>query len=95
MSSYVVKFRFQVVVHTDVPYAPRCRFFPGKAKEMIGAILKEKLTGATYDADTAPMCVREITDAIKAKLKGRAISPILTLRYRKRGHVRKFVQVWT
>ncbi|CAM6088101.1 unnamed protein product [Calypogeia fissa] len=59
----------RVVVHTDVPYAPKCRFFPGKAKEVIGAVLREKLTGATYDADTAPMWVREITDTIKVRLK--------------------------
>ncbi|KAL3678665.1 hypothetical protein R1sor_021621 [Riccia sorocarpa] len=59
----------RVVVHTDVPYAPKSRFFPGKAKEMMIAILKEKLSGATYDADTAPMIVRDITDAIKSKLK--------------------------
>ncbi|KAL2609851.1 hypothetical protein R1flu_028424 [Riccia fluitans] len=59
----------RVVVHTDVPYAPKSRFFPGKAKEMISAILREKLSGATYDADTAPMMVRDITDAIKTKLK--------------------------
>lgn len=57
-------------MHTDVPYAPKCRFFPGKAKEVIGAVLRERLTGATYDADTAPLCVREITDTIKARLKG-------------------------
>ncbi|GBG75802.1 hypothetical protein CBR_g21047 [Chara braunii] len=58
-------------VHLSYPVEPafRKKFRSGKVKQAIGAILKEKLTGAVYHPDNTSTWTREIADAIKVKLK--------------------------
>jgi hypothetical protein len=51
---------------------PNQRFKPLKAKEVIAAVLKAKLTGAVYDPDNCSAWAKEIADEVKAKLKGAA-----------------------
>ncbi|KAH9538039.1 hypothetical protein CY35_16G084000 [Sphagnum magellanicum] len=58
-----------VVVHSDLPYAPTTRFQPGKVKEIIQNVLKEKLGGVNYDSEQAPQWIREITDTIKLQVR--------------------------
>ncbi|KAJ7521499.1 hypothetical protein O6H91_19G057200 [Diphasiastrum complanatum] len=59
----------QIIVQSDLVYAPKHHFLPGKTKEIIGQVLREKLTGATYDGEAAASWVREIADSIKVRLK--------------------------
>ncbi len=59
-----------MVVHSDLPYAPTTRFQPGKVKEIIQNVLKEKLGGVNYDSEQAPQWIREITDTIKLQVRG-------------------------
>jgi hypothetical protein len=47
-----------------------CRFKASRAKEIIAAVLKARLTGAVYHADNTSSWAREIADDIKQKLKG-------------------------
>ena len=49
---------------------PRRRFRAIRAKEIIGEVLKEKLTGAVYHADNTGQWAREISDDIKRLIKG-------------------------
>lgn len=51
------------------PNSPRYRFRPGVVKEMMDEIIKERLTGVEYEADTCSMLARDISDEIKFKLK--------------------------
>jgi len=44
-------------------------FRSGKAKEIIGQVLKAKLTNVTYHADNTSTWTREIADDIKMRLK--------------------------
>lgn len=46
------------------------RFKASRAKEIIAAVLKTRLTGAVYHADNTSSWAREIADDIKQKLKG-------------------------
>ena len=46
------------------------RFKPSRAKEVIAAVLKERLTGTVYHADNTSAWSREIADDIKQRLKG-------------------------
>lgn len=46
------------------------RFKASRAKEIIGSVLKARLTGAAYHADNTSSWAREIADDIKAQLKG-------------------------
>ncbi|CAM6117912.1 unnamed protein product [Calypogeia fissa] len=57
------------VVQSQVPNGPQNPFVPERAKEIIGAVLHEKLTGVRYNSESAPLYVRDITDAIKSQLK--------------------------
>jgi hypothetical protein len=50
---------------------PGQRFKPLKAKEVIAALLKAKLTGAAYNPDNCSAWAKELADEVKAKLKGR------------------------
>ncbi|EFJ38299.1 Tctex2-related light chain, partial [Selaginella moellendorffii] len=44
-------------------------FLPGKVKEVITEVLREKLTGVQYDGEQAPYLVREIADEVKNRCK--------------------------
>ena len=46
------------------------RFRVRRAKEIIGTVLREKLTGVTYHADNTSLWAKEIADLIKSRLKG-------------------------
>jgi hypothetical protein len=54
-----------------------CRFKASRAKEIIAAVLKARLTGAVYHADNTSSWAREIADDIKQKLKGTTVCPSL------------------
>jgi len=55
----------------------RKKFMPQKAKEIIEAELKDKLESEKYHVDKAAKQAKEITDAIKKKLKGlNALVPV-------------------
>lgn len=41
-----------------------------RVKEIIAAVLKQRLTGAVYHADNTSSWAREIADDIKRRLKG-------------------------
>lgn len=60
----------QVVVHSELPYAPMTRFRPGKVKDTIQKILRAKLGDIAYDSEQAPQWVREITDGVKVEIRG-------------------------
>jgi len=45
------------------------RFRASKVKEIIGAVLKAKLSNVTYHGDNTSLWCREIADEIKGKLK--------------------------
>lgn len=45
------------------------RFKPSRAKELISAVLKARLTGATYHPDNTPQQCKELSDEIKKKFK--------------------------
>lgn len=61
----------QVVVHSELPYAPASRFQPGKVKDIINKMLKERLGSlAAYDFEQAPAIAREIADSIKYQIRG-------------------------
>lgn len=45
------------------------RFKPTRAKDVIAAVLKNRLAGAVYHADNTSSWAREIADDVKAKLK--------------------------
>lgn len=45
------------------------KFKPSRAKEVIAAVLKARLTGTVYHADNTSTWAREIADDVKAKLK--------------------------
>uniref|UniRef100_A0A7S0RL31 Dynein light chain n=1 Tax=Chlamydomonas leiostraca TaxID=1034604 RepID=A0A7S0RL31_9CHLO len=47
----------------------KAKFKPSRAKEIIAAVLKTRLTGAVYHADNTSSWAREIADEIKQKLK--------------------------
>lgn len=49
---------------------PNQRFKPLKAKEVIGSVLRAKLTGAAYNPDNCAGWAKEIADEVKARLKG-------------------------
>ncbi|KAK9808628.1 hypothetical protein WJX72_000840 [[Myrmecia] bisecta] len=46
------------------------KFRKSRATEVMGAVLKQKLTGMQYHADNTSAWAREIADEIKASLKG-------------------------
>lgn len=46
------------------------RFRPTKARDVIAAVLRSRLAGATYNADKMSALSREIADEIKQRLKG-------------------------
>jgi hypothetical protein len=46
------------------------RFKASRAREIIAAVLKVKLTGAKYHPDNTSAWAREIADEVKEKLKG-------------------------
>lgn len=61
----------QVVTHSELPYAPPVRFQPGKVKEMINRLLKEKLGSLPgYDFEQAPTLARDIADGVKYAIRG-------------------------
>lgn len=41
-----------------------------KMKQLVNAVLQEKLEKATYQSDRCSVLTKEIADAVKAKLKG-------------------------
>jgi hypothetical protein len=45
------------------------RFKESRAREIMAAVLKSKLTGVAYHADNTSTWAREIADEIKSKLK--------------------------
>lgn len=45
------------------------KFKPSRAKELIAAVLKERLNGAVYHADNMSAWTREIADDIKQRMK--------------------------
>ena len=54
-----------------------CRFKPLVAKEIIRAVLNERLAGKTYSTDDSAKWTKEIATAIKLKLKGACcVSPL-------------------
>ncbi|XP_024544834.1 tctex1 domain-containing protein 2-like [Selaginella moellendorffii] len=61
----------RVVVQSKLPYIPKKSFLPGKVKEVINEVLREKLTGVQYDGEQAPYLVREIADEVKNRCKGK------------------------
>lgn len=46
------------------------RFRVSRVREIIAAVLKQRLTGAVYHADNTSSWAREIADDIKRRLKG-------------------------
>jgi hypothetical protein len=69
-------FLVQIVIQSDLTYAPKRFFLAGKAREIIRATLHEKLSGVVYDGEAASGWVREIVDTIRNRLKGTTTSPI-------------------
>ena len=60
----------QIVIQSDLVYAPKRFFLAGKAREIIKTTLHEKLCGVVYDGEVASGWVREIVDTIRNRLKG-------------------------
>ncbi|KAI5075865.1 hypothetical protein GOP47_0009941 [Adiantum capillus-veneris] len=58
-----------ITVVRDLTYAPKQYFLPGKAKDIIRATLRERLSGIIYDGEAASGWVRDIVDTIKNRLK--------------------------
>ncbi|MCO5596646.1 hypothetical protein L7F22_050714 [Adiantum nelumboides] len=59
----------QITVVSDLTYAPKRFFLPGKAKGIIRSTLKERLSAISYDGEAASGWVRDIVDTIKNRLK--------------------------
>lgn len=55
------------------------RFRQSQAQDVLAAVLKEKLLGATYHAENSSAWAREIADEVKARLKGMFGSHIRSL----------------
>ncbi|KAL3144841.1 hypothetical protein ABBQ38_001947 [Trebouxia sp. C0009 RCD-2024] len=58
----------------DVEPAGGNRFRQSQAQDILAAVLKEKLFGASYHAENSSAWAREIADEVKARLKGVANS---------------------
>ena len=63
---------------TPAPYAiaPEYagKFKPSQAKEILAAVLSEKLTGKEFSADLTTQWTKEIADEVKTRLKGEHMS---------------------
>eukprot|EP01048_Picozoa_sp_COSAG05_P001291 COSAG05_NODE_43_length_25931_cov_49.314636_4_plen_69_part_00 len=51
------------------------KFKASKAKEILAAVLKEKLEGKEFSADLTTQWTKEIADEVKAQLKGKRLRP--------------------
>ena len=67
---------------TPAPYAIAPdyagKFKPSAAKEILAAVLNEKLAGKEFSADLTTQWTKEIADEVKTRLKGRPIEPAPT-----------------
>lgn len=58
-------------MHSELPYAPASRFQPGKVKDIINRMLKDRLGSLpAYDFEQAPAIAREIADGVKYEIRG-------------------------
>ena len=67
---------------TPAPYAIAPdyagKFKPSAAKEILAAVLNEKLAGKEFSADLTTQWTKEIADEVKTRLKGRPTEPAPT-----------------
>lgn len=59
------------MIHSELPYAPSTRFLPGKTKEIMMRLLREKIGDVVYDMEQAPLWAREISDGVKNEIRGK------------------------
>jgi hypothetical protein len=65
---------------TTAPYAIAPdyagKFKPSAAKEILSAVLNEKLQGKEFSADLTTQWTKEIADEVKTRLKGEPTEPV-------------------